>query len=313
MLLLGISSTNRVDAAEGAAAVGSWKRAAPMRNARSAHAVVAAENAIYALGGSGVPGGVLEVERFDGRTWVAETTLPAGGLNAPAAVVLDGRVFVIGGFEGLTNTPTARVHVYDPVAKAWSEVAPLPAPRGGHAAVVLEGKIHVLGGGNAVSTIADHSVYDPATGRWTERAPLSRAKGSPAAVVFGGRVYAMGGRSGSSDFGDVEVYDAIADRWRRGPRIGPRGTAGAVVYRGAIFLFGGESQASERTLNAVLRLGPKAKSWTRVNTMPTARNYARAVVLKDAVYVVGGSRAAGASHGSPGSRIVDRFFVQPRR
>jgi N-acetylneuraminic acid mutarotase len=284
-----------------------------MRNARSAHAVVATENAIYALGGSGVPGGVLEVERFDGRMWVAETTLPAGGLNAPAAVVLGGRVYVIGGFEGLTNIPTVRVHVYDPVTQTWSEAAPLPAPRGGHAAVVLGGEIHVLGGGNSVSTIADHTVYDPATDEWTERAPLSRAKGSPAAVVFGGRIYAIGGRSGASDYGDVEVYDATADRWRKGPRIGPRGTAGAVVYRGALFLFGGEAQASERTLNAVLRLGAKAKSWTRVSTMPTARNYARAVLLNDAVYVVGGSRSPGASHGSAGSRLVDRFYVQPQR
>jgi N-acetylneuraminic acid mutarotase len=310
LLLLGFGSTDRVDAAEGTATVGSWKRAAPLRHARSAHAVVATREAIYALAGSGVPGGVLEVERFDGWAWVAETTLPAGGLNAPAAAVLDGRIYLIGGFEGLTNLPTARVHVYDPAAKEWAEAAPLPAPRGGHAAVVLEGKIHVLGGGNAVSTIPDHTVYDPATDQWTERAPLSRAKGSPAAVVFGGRIYSIGGRSGASDYGDVEVFDAAADRWRRGPRIGPRGTAGAVVYRGAIFLFGGESQASERTLNAVLRLGPKAKSWTRVSTMPTARNYARAVVLNDAVYVVGGSRSAGASHGGAGSRIVDRFHVR---
>jgi N-acetylneuraminic acid mutarotase len=44
--------------------------------------------------------------------------------------------------------------------------------------------------------------------------------------------------------------------------------------------------------------------------MPTARNYARAVLLNDAVYVVGGSRVAGASHSSAGSKIVERFFVR---
>jgi hypothetical protein len=33
------------------------------------------------------------------------------------------------------------------------------------------------------------------------------------------------------------------------------------------------------------------------------------VVLHDAVYVVGGSRVAGASHSSSGSKVVERFFV----
>ena len=109
------------------------------------------------------------------------------------------------------------MRVYDPSSEAWSAAAPLPAPRGGHAAVVLDGKIHVLGGGNSMSTIADHSVYDPATDSWTEAAPLPRAEGSPAAVVFGGRLYAIGGRSGFSDFGDVYVYDAADDAWTTRP------------------------------------------------------------------------------------------------
>jgi hypothetical protein len=44
--------------------------------------------------------------------------------------------------------------------------------------------------------------------------------------------------------------------------------------------------------------------------MPSARNYARAVVFKDAVYVVGGSKLPGASHTSAGSKLVERYFVR---
>jgi len=36
-------------------------------------------------------------------------------------------------------------------------------------------------------------------------------------------------------------------------------------------------------------------------------NYARAVVFRNAVYVVGGGRTPGNNHGSFGSRLVDRF------
>jgi N-acetylneuraminic acid mutarotase len=289
--------------------LGSWTKGASMRHTRSAHAVVAAGGSIYALAGSGARGVVLEVERFDGRRWASEGPLPEG-LNAPAAVALGGRIYLIGGFGGLTNTPTAAVRVYDLASKSWSRAAPLPAPRGGHAAVVLGGKIHVLGGGNEVSTVADHSVYDPSADRWTSAAPLPRAKGSPAAVVYRGRIYSIGGRSGNLDYGSVDVYDPARNRWTHGPRIGPRGTHGAVVYRDAIYVFGGESQATGRTLGAVLRLHPTKRIWQRVSTMPTARSYARAVVLGSAVHVVGGSRTAGASHSAPGSAIVERFIVR---
>jgi N-acetylneuraminic acid mutarotase len=305
---LSLQSAGR--AAAGSAAVGSWKRAAPMLHRRAAHAVVSTGDAIYAIGGTGVGGPVLDVERFDGTRWVNETKLPGDGLNAPAAVYLRGRIYVIGGFEGLGSRPTDKLLIYDLETHVWSDGPRMRAPRGGHAAVVLDGKIHVLGGGNSESTIADHSVFDPETNRWSELKRLRRAKGSVAAVVFGGKIVAIGGRSGSFDFGDVDVYDAARDTWSKGPKIGPRGTSGAAVYRGAVYVFGGESQAQAKTLSGVMRLTSLKGVWRRVSKLPTARNYARAVLLNDAVYVVGGNRVAGDSHSGSGSAIVERFFVR---
>jgi N-acetylneuraminic acid mutarotase len=290
---------------------GAWSAAPPMRNARAAHAVVSTGTRIYALAGTGAGGRpVLEVERFDGTRWDAEGVLPGQGLNAPAAAVVDDRIVLIGGFDTTTNVPTAQVRIYDLRARQWRDAAPLPAPRGGHAAVVLGGKIHVLGGGNAVSTIADHSVYDPLTDTWRALAPLPRAEGSPAAVVWSGRIYAIGGRSGGSDFGDVYVYDPAADAWTSGPGIEPRGTAGAVTYCGAIHVFGGESQARSASLNGVLRLTRDGRRWEAIGDMPTARGFARAVLFGRSVYVVGGAPAAGSSHDSAGSNVVERFEAQ---
>jgi N-acetylneuraminic acid mutarotase len=269
---------------------------------------------MYALGGTGKSGApVLTVERFDGKRWRVETRLPtAGGLNATAGAAVGSRIYVIGGFEGIGNAPTDAVHVYDVKAHTWSEAAPLPAPRGGHAAVVLGGQIHVVGGGNSVSTLALHSVYDPRTDTWTAGARLPRAKGSPAAVVLGGRIYAIGGRSGFSDFGDVHVYDPAADRWRRGPSIPARGAAGAAVYGRSIYVFGGESQAAGRVLKDVLRLRPGARSWEKVQPMPTARAFGRAVPYRKAIWVVGGSRATASSHASPGTAVVERLTIPAR-
>lgn len=284
-----------------------WDRAAPLHHARTAHAVVGTGPAIYAFAGTGEGGApVAAVERFDGERWQVVAQLPGPGLNAPAAAAVGDRVFVIGGFETDTNVPSSRVHVFTPLDAAWSEAAPLPAPRGGHAAVARDGKIHVLGGGNSRSTIADHSQYDPGTNTWRELAPLPRSEGSPAAVVLGEKIYALGGRSGPSDFGDVFIYDPASDAWTAGPAIEPRGVMGAVVYRGEIHLFGGESQARGENLAEVLRLDGEGR-WRRAADMPTGRSFARAALLGDAVHVVGGSPRPEASHAGRGSAVVERY------
>jgi N-acetylneuraminic acid mutarotase len=289
-----------------------WQAAPSMLHPRAAHAVVADDDAIYALAGTGREGApVMEVERFDGRRWTVDGELPGRGLNAPAAVILDGRVHLLGGFDTTTNVPRAGVDVYDPRTRTWSVGVPLPAPRGGHAAVVLDGRIHVLGGGNSRSTLADHDVYDPLGRTWSARASLPRAEGSPAAVVLDGKLAVVGGRSGGQDFGAVDIFDPAADAWIAGPPIDPRGTAGAAVHCGALHVFGGESQARKQVLGDVLRLDPHG-GWQPVAPLPTARNFARAVVFRGAVHVVGGGLDVQVSHAPVGSAVVETLACPAR-
>jgi N-acetylneuraminic acid mutarotase len=287
---------------------GRWTRVADMPAARAAHAVVATTSAVYVLGGTGGRGEpVLELDRFDGSRWTRVGAIPGEGLNAPAAAGAGDAIYLIGGFGTTTNRPTAAVHRYDTRRRVWTAAAPLPAPRGGHAAIVFDGRIHVIGGGNAMSTIDDHSVYDPSTNSWNERAKLPRSMGSPALAVVAGELYSVGGRSGPNDFGDVHIYDPKTDAWRPGPAIPARGTGGAVAHRGALYYFGGELQARRAVLPDVLFLAPGAGEWSVISALPTPRNFARAVTFKGAVYIVGGSMAYGSSHSSIGSAVVERF------
>ena len=292
-----------------------WRSEPAMTHPRAAHALASTGAALFVVGGTGGLDDsssealqvrpILEVERFDGKAWSVETALPGEGLNAPAAVVFEDQLWVIGGFGMTSNVPVAAVRIYDLDSRKWSEAAPLPTPRGGHAAIVFENRIHVFGGGNSVTTLAEHCVLDPASRSWIERAPLSRAKGSPAAVVFEGKLWSIGGRSGTNDFGEVECFDEALNHWSVGPAIEPRGTAGAVVYRGSIWIVGGESQAEARCLASVLRFDPLRRVWESSTALPTARNYARTAILGDAIFVVGGSRTFGFSHDSMGSTLVD--------
>lgn len=280
-----------------------------MLSPRSAHAVASSDSFIYALAGTDDQGKpVLDVETFDGEKWKVETTLPGQGLNATTAAIVGDMLYVLGGFKVVSNQPTDEVHVYNLQTQQWNTASPMPNARGGHAAVVLDGRIHLIGGGNSVSTIADHSQYDPATDSWRDLAPLPRSEGSPSAVVVDGRIYAIGGRSGFSDFGDVYIYDPMTDNWSTGPSIEPRGTAGAVAYCGGIYLFGGESQSQRQNLDDVLRFDLERNVWETVTSMPDARNFARAVVFMDSVYIVGGSTKAASSHASIGTASMLKFM-----
>jgi N-acetylneuraminic acid mutarotase len=290
---------------------GNWSEAPSLLVPHSAHAVASSDSAIYTLAGTddhGKP--ILDVEKFDGQSWTMETTLPGSGLNAPTASIVNNKLYIMGGFEAVTNMPTDEVQVYNLKTHQWTKAKPLPNPRGGHVAVVLDGKIHLFGGGNSVSTLADHSEYNPATNTWHDLAPLPRSEGSPAAVVVSGKIYVIGGRSGYSDFGDVYIYDPAADTWSTGPSIEPRGTAGAAFYCGGIYLFGGESQAQNKNLNSVLRLDLERNVWESVTAMPIARKFARAVVFMNSVYIVGGSTILANSHSPIGTASVERF-TQP--
>lgn len=286
-----------------------WSTAAPLNHVRAAHAVVVARGSVFAIAGTGDVSGkpVLEVERFNGVRWRDETLLPGDGLNAPAAVAIDDQIYVLGGFTTTTNIPTDEVRIYDVGTREWSRGPSLPEPRGGHAAAVLDGRIHVIGGGNSRSTLALHSVLDPRSGTWVERAPLPRAMGSPAAVVCNGKLYCIGGRSGGRDFGDVFIYDDVADVWRTGPALVPRGTSGAAAFNGFIFVIGGESQGENRVLDDVLVLAPGSDSWRAGPSMPTPRSFARTVVYRNSMYVVGGSSEPQTSHAPLGTPVVERL------
>ncbi len=64
------------------ASSGSWRREPDLLTPRAAHVVVATADAVYAVAGTGQDGKpVLDVERFDGKTWTRDTVLPGEGVT----------------------------------------------------------------------------------------------------------------------------------------------------------------------------------------------------------------------------------------
>jgi hypothetical protein len=168
------------------------------------------------------------------------------------AVVLDGRIYVVGGGS---PRPGAGLETwsFDPASGAWTAgLAPIPTERNHLAAVAFDGRVWAIGGriGSNLDTVES---YDPATDRWTVESPLAEPQGALTAGVIDGRIHAVGGEDLDS-FQAMDLHQAFdpADgTWRRYPDL-PRprhGLASGVIDEHWIVVGGGpvaDYSASDR-------------------------------------------------------------------
>jgi hypothetical protein len=156
---------------------------------------------------------------------------PTGSMNVPrtdadAAPLLDGRVLVVGGYDGTNSLESAEI--FDPRTGSFSPTGSMTEARLGAAAAPLpDGRVLVAGGGHYDNgtIVAEDSieVFDPGTGTfsptsWRMTAPRF---GATAAPLPGGRVLIAGG-----DFytrGSAEIFD---------PATGSSSSTGPMLYGG---------------------------------------------------------------------------------
>jgi hypothetical protein len=133
------------------------------------------------------------------RKWEPMPPLPTPR-NSSAAAVLNGRLHVAGGRVvrpgGLQNLP---VHeAWDPARDRWVTLAPMPQPRGGHAAAVLGGKLFCFGGesfGPEGRTHDEVFAYDPVADRWEQAASMPVPLHGLGAVAADSAIHLLGGAS----------------------------------------------------------------------------------------------------------------------
>ncbi|MEB3330090.1 MAG: kelch repeat-containing protein [Candidatus Sericytochromatia bacterium] len=118
----------------------------------SGQAVAVVDETLYLFGGDdpgegGAPLPTAQVLAWKpGRdpAFVPQPEMPTPRAGA-TAVVVGGRIWVIGGVEPLGGQ-TGAVEVYDPAAQRWSLRPPLSVPRAYAAAALIDGRIVVAGG-----------------------------------------------------------------------------------------------------------------------------------------------------------------------
>ena len=187
-----------------------------------------------------------------------------------------------------TNAVTA----YDPVARTYTERAPLPAAlQGVQATTDLAGRVHVLGGQQGGSTfVTTHYVYDPAEDVWYTAAPMSTARyQAVGGCASDGRLYVIGGRNPSIT-GAVEIYDPGTDTWSVGAsRPASRlefNNACAVTHEDQFYVLGGGSVPP--TESQVDVYDARADLWREAADLPAPRSGAAAGCVDGTIYLVGG-------------------------
>ena len=96
--------------------------------------------------------------------------------DGPAAAVFDGKLYVMGGYDGQNSLST--VERYDPAKNAWEAVAPMSAARDGPAAAVFDGKLYVMGGFEGQDELSSVEQYDPARNEWVAMASMALNSGT---------------------------------------------------------------------------------------------------------------------------------------
>lgn len=134
-----------------------WAQAAPLATARNAAAAAVLQGRLHVMGGR-APGirsndqtSMASMEIYDPAAdrWTAGPALPTARAGL-AAVVLDGRLYALGG-ESTPGGVSDAVERYEPGNREWVRLESMPYRGHGLGAVVVGGAIYVMGGFTAPS------------------------------------------------------------------------------------------------------------------------------------------------------------------
>jgi hypothetical protein len=229
--------------------------------------------------------GVEKVNATEGGSWTIFASLPESVSKTRGAVVVDGKIYVIG-------WPTSEK--YDPETNNWTTIAPVPVSIGG-SVVVCQNKIYLIGGNPT-------QVYDPVTDTWENRTAIPSTRSSMQANVVDGKIYVIGGRMTAGLYivntsSRNDVYDPETDTWSQMAPI-PLSVMGyaSAVFDDKIYIISGGNESGPDYLptNLVQIFDPATNQWTNGAQIPTSVCYARACVTTGLsapkrIYVIGGT------------------------
>jgi hypothetical protein len=234
----------------------------------------------------------ISVVWVSAQTWTSKTPIPTPRWY-PASVLLDGKIYVIGGQDSTYPYQSLNiVEIYDLVQDTWQARAPMNIDRWGLAAAVVNGKIYAIGGrtgsasqGHAASNAVEE--YDPQTNAWISKTAMPTPRGYCGWGVYYDTVFVFGGRLVNA-VSAVEKYYPADDSWSADPHM-PYGryTFATARVDTLFYLIGGWSN------NTVQAYNLNTRTWSYLTPMPTSRGGSGVGTIGGFIYVVGGRGGVG--------------------
>lgn len=222
---------------------------------------------------SGSAGGGIETISFTAGSKTSLTSARA----YMASCMLNGKVYIFGGYDGTTVLATAEVWE-DGVG--WTALTAMPTARYGALAVTDGSKIYVIGGYDGVAELATLEIYDPVTNTWTTGAPMSLARVHLFGGYVNGKIYAIGGETAidTTVSAAVEEYDPATDTWvtKTSAPTG-RTRVGATVLNGKIHAICGADGSLAYSFRHDI-YDPSTDTWTTASYCPFIANPGTIVV-----------------------------------
>jgi N-acetylneuraminic acid mutarotase len=222
--------------------------------------------------------------------WSTKAPMPTARVDT-AAIVVDGKMYVIGGTLG--KDPFTANEVYDPATDTWQTRAPMP--RGVHhqGLATVNGKIYAFGGFTQPAhggPIDDVYEYDTKADSWRALPKLSSLRASPSAVALDGKIHVIGGRGPDAvTVPTHEVFDPATAQWsRRAPLPKGRDHAGLIVVDGKIHAIGGRLLGPDSNQSFHDVYDSATDTWTPAAPLPTARSSVGLAEYRGKILVVGG-------------------------
>ncbi len=272
--------------------------------------------------------------------WVAGPSTPPPGQSEHAASVLDGRIYIVGGFgdpQGFKR--------FDTATATWSELPNLPGGRDHLASFALDGFVYASGGaiqpggdttttgfrfdfvsqqwnavpslpanfGSHAAVLHGHGYVGNENGTLVEFDPITRMtreivppdngilRDHSQVVAFLGEIWMIAGRFPETS--SIAIYDPASGSWRSGPFIArPRGGFAAAVVGDQIVIAGGEvlSTPPFRVEPSVEVFTTGGNEWRFAPNLPVPVHGVTGSAVGNRFYVIGGSTRAGAATGQNG-------------
>src|SRR5207249_2225146 len=225
-----------------------------------------------------------------------------------ATALLDGRIFVTGGYDGPRLIGTSEI--YDPRTDTWTSAAAMPEVRGDFAMTTLRsGKVLVAGGlaGKDSAATLTSIFYVPEIDQWLGGPPLNAERVLFAqAKLPNGDLLIIGGQGVAS--GTAERYDVRQGLFLYAgtlaiPRLVADAAAlpdGRAIVTGGLVVTAGPVSFDPSARTELWN--PATNRWREVAPVSSGRAFARLISTADGIYQV-----SGVALGEQAQARVERF------